>query len=43
MIYSVKMLADEEKRMHLDSDSTIWNHGPAGHLDIEGLEGLGIL
>jgi len=43
VIESVKKLADEEKRMHLDADSTIWNHGPVGQLDIGGLKGLGIL
>lgn len=43
VIESVKKLADEEKRIHLDANSTIWNHGPVGELDIEGLEGLGIL
>lgn len=43
VIDSVKKLADEEKRMHLDADSTIWNHGPVGQLDIDGLKGLGIL
>ena len=43
LVDSVKKLADEEKRMHLDADSTIWNHGPAGKLDIEGLEDLGLV
>jgi hypothetical protein len=43
LVEAVKRLAGEEKRMHLDADSTIWNHGPAGHLDLEGLEKLGIL
>ena len=43
VIDSVKKLADEEKRVHLDAGSTIWNHGPAGQLDIEELKGLGIL
>ena len=43
LVEAVKKLAGEEKRMHLDADSTIWNHGPAGHLDLEGLEKLGIL
>ena len=43
VVDSVKKLADEEKRMHLDADSTIWNHGPAGRLDIADLEDLGLL
>ena len=42
VVQSVKKLADEEKQINLDSNSTIWNHGPAGHLDIKGLKGLGI-
>ena len=40
---AVKKLAVEEKRMYLDADSTIWNHGPVGHLDLEGLEKLGLV
>ena len=43
LIDSVKQLADEEKRLALDSDATIWNHGPVGQLDIKGLKGLGIV
>jgi uncharacterized membrane protein YkvA (DUF1232 family) len=43
VVDSVKKLADEEKRLHLDSESTIWNHGPAGGLDISDLEDLGLL
>ena len=42
VIDSVKKLADEEKRIHLDADSTIWNHGPVGQLEIKGLKGVGI-
>jgi uncharacterized membrane protein YkvA (DUF1232 family) len=43
LVESVKKLASDEKRMHLDSDSTIWNHGPAGHVDLAGLKELGLL
>lgn len=43
LVDSVKKLADEEKRLNLEADSTIWNHGPVGRLDLEGLEKLGIL
>lgn len=42
LVDAVKKLADEEKQIRLDSDSTIWNHGPVGQLDIEGLKGLGL-
>ena len=43
LVESVKKLASEEKRINLDSESTIWNHGPVGQVDIKGLEKLGIL
>ena len=43
LVESVKKLADEEKRIHLDSDSTIWNHGPVGRVDIADLEDIGFL
>lgn len=43
LVDAVKKLAGDEKRMHLESDSTIWNHGPAGHVDVEGLKSLGLL
>ena len=43
VVDSVKKLADKEKRGYLESDSTIWNHGPAGHLDLADLEDLGLL
>ena len=43
LIEAVKQLADEEKRLHFNSNSTIWSHGPAGELDIADLENLGIL
>jgi uncharacterized membrane protein YkvA (DUF1232 family) len=35
-------LADEEKRLHLQSDSTIWSHGPVGRIDVAALTRLGI-
>lgn len=43
LIESVKMLADEEKRIHFNTNSTIWSHGPAGQLEIDDLKNLGIL
>lgn len=43
LVDAVKALAGEEKRMHLDANSTIWNHGPAGQFDLAGLEKIGLL
>ena len=43
IVQSVKKMAGEEKQINLDTQSTIWNHGPAGEFDIQGLESLGIL
>ena len=43
LVQAVKKLADDDKQIHLDSDSTIWNHGPVGHVDVQGLKGLGLL
>lgn len=42
LVESVKHLADEDKRINLSSDSTIWNHGTVGQLDVGDLEPLGI-
>lgn len=36
-------LASEEKRLNLANQATIWNHGSAGRMETEGLEGLGLL
>jgi uncharacterized membrane protein YkvA (DUF1232 family) len=35
-------LANEEKRLHLQSNSTIWSHGPVGRIDVAALTRLGI-
>ena len=42
LVESVKHLADEDKRINLSSDSTIWNHGTVGQLDVGDLDPLGI-
>jgi len=42
LVESVKQLADDEKRINLSSDRTIWNHGPVGRIELEGLEALGL-
>lgn len=43
LVESVKHLADEEKRINLTSESTIWNHGSVGQIDVNGLVSLGII
>lgn len=42
LLEAVTALAHEEKRVNFESNSTIWNHGPAGGVDLEGLARLGI-
>lgn len=42
LIDAVTSLAEGEKRLNFASNSTIWSHGPAGHIDLDGLERLGI-
>jgi uncharacterized membrane protein YkvA (DUF1232 family) len=43
LIESMKSLASEEKRISFASQSTIWNHGPAGNMELKELERLGLL
>ena len=42
LVESVKNLAEDEKRINLGSDSTIWSHGPVSRITVEDLSGLGI-
>jgi hypothetical protein len=42
LVESVRNLAEDEKRINLGSDSTIWGHGPVGRITVEDLSGLGI-
>jgi uncharacterized membrane protein YkvA (DUF1232 family) len=42
LIEAVKRMANEEKRLNFESNSTIWNHGPAGEFGVEDLERLGL-
>ena len=42
VIEAVKAFASEEKKIHFSNKSTIWNHGPAGSMDIKDLSGLGL-
>jgi len=43
LIEAVKSMASEEKRLSFAANSTIWNHGPAGALDVADLQKLGLL
>jgi len=43
LIDAVKSLASEEKQTFFSRQSTIWNHGPAGSMEIKELAGLGLL
>ena len=40
---TVKMLASPEKQKLLDSQATIWNHGPVSELPVSQLSGLGLI
>ncbi len=40
---AVKLLASPEKQQLLDSQATIWNHGPVSQLPVSQLKGLGLL
>lgn len=42
LLDSVTSLAEGEKGLNFASNSTIWSHGPAGHIDLDGLDRLGI-
>lgn len=42
LLEAVTTLANVEKRLSFESNSTIWNHGPAGRIDLGGLARLGI-
>jgi len=40
---AVKWLASPEKQELLDSQATIWNHGPVSQLPVNHLKGLGLI
>ena len=42
LIEAVKSFASEDKKIHFSNKSTIWNHGPAGSMDLKDLSGLGL-
>jgi len=39
---SVKLLASPEKQRQIDSEATIWNHGPVSESPVSQLSGLGL-
>ncbi|HKJ16454.1 MAG TPA: hypothetical protein VJ984_03820 [Xanthomonadales bacterium] len=43
LIDAVKALASPEKKLDFSQKSTIWNHGPAGDIDLKELDRLGLL
>jgi len=40
---AVKWLASPERQQLLDSQATIWNHGPVSELPVSQLKGLGLI
>jgi hypothetical protein len=42
LVDTVTSMASEEKRLNFATNSTIWNHGPAGQIDITNLIPLGV-
>ncbi len=42
VVEAMRSLASDEKQLNFSSHSTIWNHGPAGNMDISDLAGLGL-
>lgn len=43
LIDAVKSFASKEKQILFSSNSTIWNHGPAGNMETANLAGLGLV
>ena len=43
LIESMKLFSSEEKQFNFANQSTIWNHGPAGNMDLKDLAGLGLV
>jgi hypothetical protein len=43
LMESVKKFSSEEKQLNFAHQSTIWNHGPAGGMDLQDLAGLGLV
>ena len=43
LIESMKNFSSQEKQLDFANQSTIWNHGPAGKMDLQDLAGLGLV
>ena len=43
LIESMKKFSSPEKQLDFAHRSTIWNHGPAGKMDLQNLAGLGLV
>ncbi len=43
LVESMKKMSSAEKQLNFANRSTIWNHGPAGKVDIRDLAGLGLI
>ncbi len=43
VMQALTALASPDKRRFLDEQANIWNHGPAGSIPVEELDGLGLL
>jgi uncharacterized membrane protein YkvA (DUF1232 family) len=42
IMQAVKALATPDKQRHFAAQANIWNHGPAGRMPVDALEGLGL-
>jgi len=43
LMESLKKMSSAEKQLNFSNQSTIWNHGPAGKMDLQDLAGLGLI
>ena len=43
LVEAMKSFASQEKQLDFSHHSTIWNHGPAGNMETNDLDGLGLL
>lgn len=42
VMQAVKSMASDDKRKAMEANANIWNHGPAGEMPIDDLQGLGL-
>ncbi len=43
LVETIKRFSSAEKQLSFGNQSTIWNHGPAGNMELSALAGLGLL